>query len=52
MMSPGFTEEDSANFDGSFYSKTKGFLEEMLKSYSTTIKKIPISVWVKLLGIA
>lgn len=43
---PGFTEEDSANFDGSFYSKTKGFLEEMLKSYSTTMVlrvRMPIS---------
>jgi 3,5-epimerase/4-reductase len=29
----GFTEEDSGNFDGSFYSKTKGFVEEMLRTY-------------------
>jgi 3,5-epimerase/4-reductase len=73
----GFTEEDKANFDGSFYSKTKvgrgvatrqdvcaapaslprscsvcwdlspqGFLEEMLKSYKTTLVlrlRMPIS---------
>mmetsp|Transcript_33058 Transcript_33058/g.67624 ORF Transcript_33058/g.67624 Transcript_33058/m.67624 type:complete len:344 (+) Transcript_33058:104-1135(+) len=41
-----FTEEDKANFDGSFYSKTKGFLEEMLKSYKTTMVlrlRMPIS---------
>lgn len=43
---PGFTEDDRANFDGSFYSKTKGFLEEMLRSYSTTLilrVRMPIS---------
>lgn len=43
---PGFTEEDKANFDGSFYSKTKGFLEEMLRSYRTTLclrVRMPIS---------
>lgn len=42
----GFKEEDKPNFDGSFYSKTKGFLEEMLKSYSTTMVlrlRMPIS---------
>lgn len=42
----GFTEEDRPNFDGSFYSKTKGFVEEMLKSYKTTLTlrvRMPIS---------
>ena len=28
-----FTEEDRANFDGSYYSMTKGFVEEMLRAY-------------------
>ena len=34
---PGFTEEDRANFDGSFYSKPMGFLEAMLRSHNTTL---------------
>jgi dTDP-4-dehydrorhamnose reductase len=41
-----FTEEDKPNFDGSFYSKTKGFLEQMLLSYKTTMVlrlRMPIS---------
>jgi len=29
----GFTEEDVPNFDGSFYSETKGYMEPMLKCY-------------------
>merc|ERR1712070_1169415 len=29
----GFTEEERANFDGSFYSFTKGMCEEMLRVY-------------------
>ena len=29
----GFTEEDPPNFAGSFYSKTKAMVEELLKSY-------------------
>lgn len=29
----GFTEEDVPNFDGSFYSQTKGYMEPMLKCY-------------------
>jgi len=29
----GFTEEDVPNFDGSFYSKTKGYMEPLLKCY-------------------
>lgn len=28
-----FTEDDNANFDGSFYSLTKGMVEQMLKVY-------------------
>lgn len=32
-----FLEDDKANFDGSFYSKTKGYLDEMLKSYSNVL---------------
>lgn len=42
----GFTEEDKPNFDGSFYSKTKAYLEDMLRSYSTTLilrLRMPIS---------
>ena len=42
----GFTEEDKPNFDGSFYSKTKAYLEDMLKSYPTTLilrLRMPIS---------
>jgi 3,5-epimerase/4-reductase len=42
----GFTEEDKPNFDGSFYSKTKAYLEDMLKSYKTTLVlrlRMPIS---------
>jgi UDP-glucose 4-epimerase len=33
----GFTEEDTPNFDGSFYSKTKGYVEQMLKEYPNTL---------------
>lgn len=29
----GFTEEDEPNFDGSFYSQTKGYMEPMLACY-------------------
>jgi len=29
----GFTEEDKPNFDGSFYSQTKGYMEPLLKEY-------------------
>ena len=42
----GFLETDKPNFDGSYYSKTKGYLEEMLKSYKTTLVlrlRMPIS---------
>eukprot|EP00416_Gambierdiscus_australes_P018310 CAMPEP_0171078550 /NCGR_PEP_ID=MMETSP0766_2-20121228/14709_1 /TAXON_ID=439317 /ORGANISM="Gambierdiscus australes, Strain CAWD 149" /LENGTH=322 /DNA_ID=CAMNT_0011535689 /DNA_START=54 /DNA_END=1022 /DNA_ORIENTATION=- len=43
----GFKEEEKANFAGSFYSKTKGYLDEMLKSYSSHVcilrLRMPIS---------
>lgn len=42
----GFTEEDSANFVGSFYSKTKAMVEELLKNYEnvcTLRVRMPIS---------
>mmetsp|Transcript_11168 Transcript_11168/g.33327 ORF Transcript_11168/g.33327 Transcript_11168/m.33327 type:complete len:312 (+) Transcript_11168:87-1022(+) len=32
-VATGFTEEERANFDGSYYSQTKGFVEEMLRAY-------------------
>ena len=42
----GFTEEDSANFFASWYSKTKGMVEQMLAIYDTTVVlrvRMPIS---------
>ncbi|TFJ84239.1 hypothetical protein NSK_004230 [Nannochloropsis salina CCMP1776] len=42
----GFTEEDSPNFFGSFYSKTKAYMEDMLKSYNNVCilrVRMPIS---------
>ncbi|CAI5469360.1 unnamed protein product [Closterium sp. Yama58-4] len=42
----GFKETDSANFFGSFYSRTKGMVEELLKSYDnvcTLRVRMPIS---------
>jgi 3,5-epimerase/4-reductase len=42
----GFTEEDAPNFDGSFYSKTKGFMEPMLKEYPNVLilrVRMPVS---------
>jgi dTDP-4-dehydrorhamnose reductase len=42
----GFTEEDSANFHGSFYSHTKAYVEELLKEYKNTCilrVRMPIS---------
>jgi len=42
----GFTEEDVPNFDGSFYSKTKAFMEPMLKTYPNCMilrVRMPIS---------
>ena len=32
-VATAFTEEERANFDGSYYSQTKGFCEEMLRAY-------------------
>ena len=42
----GFTEESVPNFDGSFYSETKGYMEPMLKNYSNCLilrVRMPIS---------
>jgi len=42
----GFTEEDAPNFDGSFYSETKGYMEPMLKTYENCLilrVRMPIS---------
>ena len=42
----GFTEEDKPNFDGSFYSQTKGYMEPMLKTYPTAMilrVRMPVS---------
>ena len=42
----GFTEEDAANFHGSFYSHTKALCEDLLRNYATTCTlrvRMPIS---------
>jgi len=42
----GFTEEDAPNFDGSFYSETKGYMEPMLRCYPNCLilrVRMPIS---------
>jgi len=42
----GFTEEDVPNFDGSFYSQTKGYMEPMLKEYPNALilrVRMPVS---------
>ncbi|KAL3909393.1 MAG: hypothetical protein SGARI_002619, partial [Bacillariaceae sp.] len=42
----GFTEEDEPNFDGSFYSQTKGYMEPMLKEFPNCLilrVRMPIS---------
>jgi len=42
----GFTETDEPNFDGSFYSETKGYMEPMLKQYPNCMilrVRMPIS---------
>jgi len=42
----GFTEEDTPNFDGSFYSETKGYMEPMLKNYPNCLilrVRMPVS---------
>ena len=41
-----FSEDDVANFEGSFYSHTKGMVEQMLKSYKQVLTlrvRMPIS---------
>lgn len=41
-----FTEEDEPNFDGSFYSKTKGILEKLIQYYPNVLNlrvRMPIS---------
>lgn len=43
---PGFTEEDTANFHGSFYSHTKALCEDFLRNYRNTCTlrvRMPIS---------
>jgi 3,5-epimerase/4-reductase len=42
----GYTEEDTPNFDGSFYSQTKSYMEPMLKCYPTCLilrVRMPVS---------
>eukprot|EP00281_Chroomonas_sp_CCMP1168_P034647 CAMPEP_0206239148 /NCGR_PEP_ID=MMETSP0047_2-20121206/15220_1 /ASSEMBLY_ACC=CAM_ASM_000192 /TAXON_ID=195065 /ORGANISM="Chroomonas mesostigmatica_cf, Strain CCMP1168" /LENGTH=321 /DNA_ID=CAMNT_0053663783 /DNA_START=33 /DNA_END=998 /DNA_ORIENTATION=+ len=42
----GFTEDDEPNFAGSFYSKTKGYMDQMLKEYPNMLilrVRMPIS---------
>jgi dTDP-4-dehydrorhamnose reductase len=42
----GFTEEESPNFHGSFYSHTKAYVEDLLKAFPTTCTlrvRMPIS---------
>jgi len=43
---PGFLETDTPNFHGSFYSHTKAYVEDLLKTYPTTCVlrvRMPIS---------
>lgn len=43
---PGYTEEDPATFDGSFYSATKAKVEEIIKNYSNVLTlrlRMPVS---------
>ncbi|MES2272972.1 MAG: NAD-dependent epimerase/dehydratase family protein [Chlamydiota bacterium] len=42
----GFKEEDEPNFEGSFYSRTKGMLDKLLQSYPNVLNlrlRMPIS---------
>ena len=42
----GFTETDPANFDGSYYSKTKAMTEQLLKEYDNVLTlrlRMPVS---------
>ncbi|GAM19914.1 hypothetical protein SAMD00019534_030890, partial [Acytostelium subglobosum LB1] len=44
--SPGFSETDAFNYTGSFYSRTKGIVEELSKSYNNILTlrvRLPIS---------
>ena len=34
----GFTEEDSPNFTGSYYSKTKGMVESLLRDFKIELQ--------------
>lgn len=43
---PGYTEEDPANFDGSFYSETKAHVESVMKTYKNALilrLRMPVS---------
>ncbi|KJZ78128.1 hypothetical protein HIM_02166 [Hirsutella minnesotensis 3608] len=43
---PGYTEEEKANFEGSFYSLTKGHLESVMKHYRNCLilrLRMPVS---------
>ncbi|KAF7549954.1 hypothetical protein G7046_g8170 [Stylonectria norvegica] len=43
---PGYTEEDSPNFIGSFYSETKGHVEPIMKTYNNCLilrLRMPVS---------
>ncbi|KAH8803071.1 hypothetical protein F5884DRAFT_739090 [Xylogone sp. PMI_703] len=43
---PGYTEEDPANFDGSFYSETKAHVEAVMKTYKNALilrLRMPVS---------
>jgi len=42
----GFVEDDKPNFDGSFYSQTKGYMEPLLRCYPTCLilrVRMPVS---------
>jgi len=42
----GFVEDDKPNFDGSFYSQTKGYMEPLLRCYHTCLilrVRMPVS---------
>lgn len=42
----GFTEEDPANFDGSYYSKTKAMVETIIRDYDNVLNlrlRMPVS---------
>ena len=42
----GFTEKDKPNFDGSFYSQSKGYVDQLLQTYDNVLVlrlRMPIS---------